>query len=170
MEKPKTETLELSLQQLRQRLDYDPASGVFTRKSNYRAVSLKPNSTGYLRISINGVSFKAHRLAWFYVHGSWPDGDLDHINGDKTDNRLINLRPAKRFENQRNRKRPSHNRSGIKGVYLHTLSSPTNPRWVARIKSDGKQRHLGCFDTIEAAAEAYKKAALKEHGEFAKID
>ncbi|MDN5006502.1 HNH endonuclease signature motif containing protein, partial [Bradyrhizobium sp. GCM10027634] len=128
--KAKTETLEIDLQELRRRLDYDPASGVFRRRGKGKPISLKPNGTGYLRVSYDGVSFKAHRLAWFYVYGEWPSGDLDHANGVKTDNRIANLRPATRPQNQQNHPLTRKNSVGFKGVSLHTLSRPDRPRYV----------------------------------------
>jgi len=161
---------DLDLDGLRRRLAYDPMSGAFTKLAPGISISTKPNSTGYLRISVDKVSYKAHRLAWLLVHGDWPPAHLDHVNGDKQDNRLANLRPATHQQNKQNVRRQRNNSSGFKGVYLHSLSTPENPRWVARIKWDGRQRHLGCFDTAEEAAEAYRRAAEKAHGPFANFD
>jgi len=162
----KTKALNLTHHELRQRLDYDPVSGTFTRKGG-KAISLKPNGTGYLRISINGVSFKAHRLAWLWSYGVLPDFDIDHINGNKTDNRLANLRVATRSQNKQNVGVRRGTGTGVKGVYLHTYSKPDKPIYVARIKYDGKQRHLGCFGTLEEAEKAYRHAELAYFGEFA---
>lgn len=107
-----------------------------------------------------------HRLAWFLHYGEWPTCQVDHINGDRHDNRISNLRLASSSENQRNRKRPKNNTSGYKGVsWIEHYQM-----WQATIKFDGKNKYLGRFDTPEEASDAYNKAALRHHGEFAFID
>lgn len=121
-----------------------------------------PNVWGYKTIGIDGVQYQAHRLAWFYVHGSWPIGEIDHINLNINDNRLCNLRDApKRFQrgNQRVRKDSS---SGVKGVRWHKRRN----KWQARCCS----RSLGYFDHIEDAKRAYRSAAEQEFGEFARFE
>lgn len=118
---------------------------------------------GYRRIRVDNQYYQANRLAWLFAHGTWPDGQVDHINGQRDDNRAINLRVATNAENQANAKRRSDNRSGFKGV------SPTyGQRWRASIKSGGRTRHLGHFDTAEAAHQAYCEAASELFGEFAR--
>lgn len=161
---------DLQADAVRRLLSYNPETGEFTKLAPGASVSRVPNSTGYLRIAIGGRSYKAHRVAWLLAHGEWPSEHLDHVNGVKTDNRLSNLRPATHRQNKQNIGRQRNNSSGFKGVYLHTLSKPENPRWVARIKAGKKYRHLGCFSTAEEAAEAYRRAAEKLHGEFANFD
>ena len=96
----------------------------------------------------------AHRLAWFYVYGAWPNGDLDHINGDKLDNRIANLREATRKQNMQNVRQHKHNTSGVKGVAWHSQRN----KWRAYIFVDYRQIHLGLFDTKEAAAAARMNA------------
>jgi len=116
-------------------------------------------SHGYLIITIDKKRYMAHRLAWFYVHGAWPKGDLDHINGDKLDNRIINLREATRQQNMQNVRRHRHNTSGYKGVAWHSQRN----KWRAYIFDSYRQIHLGLFDSREAAALARANAEKKYH-------
>ncbi len=117
-------------------------------------------------IRIMGKRYYAHRLAWFYVHGEWPERDLDHEAGNTDDNRIEKIRPASYSQNGMNRKRRSNNRSGFKGVSWHEKKQ----KWVARIHVEGKQIFLGYFERVEEAAAAYKTAAVKYHGEFARFE
>lgn len=98
--------------------------------------------------------------------GVWPKGQIDHVNGNRLDNRICNLRDATHAENQRNSKRPKSNTSGIKGVYWDKRSK----KWGAHIRFGNKMLNLGRFSEKEDAAAAYKLAALKYHGDFAKLD
>lgn len=106
----------------------------------------------------------AHRLAWLYVYGEWPDAEIDHINGNTGDNRISNLRPATRAQNGANRGRQTNNASGVKGVCWHAQSG----KWRAMIRISGKSRHLGLFNDIGAAAAAYARATVNRNGEFAR--
>jgi hypothetical protein len=160
---------------LRQILHYDPERGVFTwlprpsgsraeRAWNARFAGTRAGTgLGYVAIGIFGRRYKAHRLAWLYVHGEWPGRELDHINCDKSDNRIANLRQATRSQNIANSRARSDSTSGIKGVRLHKPSG----RWMARLTGGGK-RHIGLFDTPEAAHAAYVAAAEKHFGEFSR--
>ncbi len=94
---------------------------------------------------------------------------VDHINGDTLDNRRCNLRLASKQENNKNRKRQSNNNSGYKGVYFKRFSFDA-PVWCASIRNDKKRYHLGYFSNIKDAARAYNEAALKYHGEFARLN
>lgn len=148
-------------------LNYDPESGHFTWrkalsnrvKANSRAGG--PHNEGYVSIAVNGRRFLAHRLAWFYVHGTWPK-EIDHINGKRSDNRISNLREATRSQNNANAKVRSNNRSGMKGVSW----SSDRKMWVAHISWQRKVHHLGRFKTKEAAQEAYLAKASELFGNF----
>jgi hypothetical protein len=165
---------ELTQERLKQILDYDPKTGVFTR----RGYSLRGGRTssrgageragwhcanGYWMICVDNRDYTAHRLAWLYVYGRFPNGDTDHINHDKIDNRIANLREATRSQNSANRPPPKHNKSGHKGVHFDRAKG----RWVAYIKKDFKRYHLGRYDTMEEAIAARKDAEHKMFGEFA---
>lgn len=104
---------------------------------------------------ILGRSLKAHRVIWALVHGKWPTGQIDHINGNRQDNRLVNLREVSRLENHRNMKRFKNNTSGHAGVI------PFKGRWQARITVDYRGIHLGTFDTVEEAVAARAQADIK---------
>lgn len=121
-------------------------------------------SNGYRHIDVLGARFTAHRLAWFLTHGVWPEHDLDHINNDREDNRLANLRPAMRFQNLQNAKIRSNNTSGYKGVSRRKDTG----KWTVRIREHGgRYRSFGQFETKEAAAEVAKAEREKLHGQFA---
>jgi hypothetical protein len=117
---------------------------------------------GYVRIEIYKRTYKAHRLAWAYMTGSWPDGEIDHINGIPNDNRWVNLRAATIGQNQRNRGKPRSNTSGYKGVSF----DKSTQKWRATIGVDGRHHYLGLFATAEEAAIMYQTAAVQMHGEF----
>lgn len=120
-------------------------------------------SVGYISIRLNNRPFQAHRLAWLLVHGSFPPDTIDHINRNRTDNRIANLRLATRQENNRNRNVRSDNTSGVTGVYWNKKLG----KWAGSICTGGKRMHLGVFDTIEGARAAYDAAAADHFGEFA---
>lgn len=162
----------LTVERLRELLHYDPETGVFTWKVNRghmaRAGLVAGNlrSDGYRQIKVDGVLYRAHRLAWFHVTSKWPEGDLDHENLRKDDNRFDNLRPATDSQNKANVSANSNNRLGVKGVYFRGhLSRP----FVASIQVNGRKRHLGCFETAEEAGAAYALAASSHFGEFARM-
>ena len=150
-------------QRLRELLDYDAETGRFVwRQANKRVkggtVAGYVGNDGYVRIRASGTRFLAHRLAWFYVHGTWPSGEIDHINGDRSDNRIANLRDVSRLTNRQNMRRAqADNRSGLLGVSL------TNNRCKASIRSGGKNHHLGYFASPEAAHAAYVAAKRQRH-------
>jgi len=137
-------------------LAYDPDTGVFTWKSHKKRPDLigkragAKQSAGYWSIAIHNRKQLAHRLAWAYVTGGWPTQHIDHINGDKQDNRFCNLRQVSRFGNLQNiRKATKANKAGLLGVSAH------QGKWRAQIMLNGKIIRKSGFDTPEAAHEAY---------------
>ena len=116
------------------------------------------NQRGYRQIGINAQLYYTARLIWFYAHGCWPDC-IDHINHERTDNRLCNLRSVTKAENHKNLSKRSDNTSGISGVGWNKKSS----KWRAYIMIDGKQIHLGYFNNMADAITA-RTAAKIEHG------
>ena len=155
---------DLTAEQLRQSLHYDAQSGLFTRLSRTStcvqigeiAGCKKPD--GYVSIRLLGFGYMAHRLAWLYMTGAWPQDEIDHINGQRSDNRWGNLRSVSRSVNQQNLRTPNaDNRAGFLGV------SRDGSRWKARIKINGKQSHIGRFDTPQLAHAAYVAAKRTIH-------
>lgn len=124
------------------------------------------HATGYVRVQIFGRMFFAHRVIWAIVHGVWPGGMIDHVNGKRDDNRIENLRLASHAENMRNAKAHSDSASGFRGVSFMAAKR----RWRARIKGPEGEIHLGLFLTKEDAAEAYDTAARQYFGEFARTN
>lgn len=151
-------------------LNYDPATGLFrwrekiSRKVVVGSVAGTITKDGYVHITIGGVKYQGHRLAWFYVHGVWPSDLLDHEDLDGTNNALTNLRDANGSNNQCNRASQRNNKLGVKGVSLHKSG-----KYVAQISRGGKKRHLGMFDNMIDAAAAYATEANKLHGQFARV-
>ncbi len=119
---------------------------------------------GYRYIKLNGVHYLEHRMVWLYVHGCLPEGEIDHINGDKKDNRIENLRQCTRSQNEINKGLSSANTSGCKGVSWHAQSK----KWRARLKVNKKEVHLGTFENKADAELAYKSYLQKTHGDFLK--
>jgi len=124
---------------------------------------LKKNK-GYVYIEIDGKSYSAHRLAWFYVTKNVPTTQIDHINRNKSDNRFENLREATHGQNRANSR--STNKHGVKGVRRLPWMKDTDKCWQASITHNKKVIYLGCFHTMEEAHLAYCDAAQRLHGNF----
>ena len=142
-------------------LDYNEITGIFTWKqklSGRGAIGKTAGTTsyGYKAINIDGVRYFAHRLAWLYVYGSWPKKEIDHIDRNRKNNSISNLRDVSRVVNALNTGNRSDTSSGIKGV---TFCKDRN-LWQAQINLSGRNITLGRFDTIDEAAIAYKAANL----------
>ena len=157
---------------LKQRLNYNPDTGVFTwtgrggKTAVAGAVAGHKDADGYIVIRLSGKLYRAHRLAWLFINGDWPPFHLDHIDCNRENNRASNLRPCSRSENQCNRGKPKNNTSGFKGV---TFDKQTG-KFKAQIALHGKNHALGRFSKPEDAAEAYRSAAEKLHVEFARTN
>lgn len=154
-------------------LHYCPGSGIFTYKvrrgqcmpgdrAGYEHVS------GYRHVGFCGKSFKEHRLAWFYVHGVWPGGDIDHINGKQDDNRISNLRVVNDGLNCLNKKwNVTKNKSGFRGVSKHQ-SERGKPKWRVRVTTLlGKRISIGNFDSLDDAIKARIEAENHHYGQYA---
>ena len=141
-----------------------------TRKRESSGVVAASRKKGYLYISVNGLTYVAHRLAWLYMTGKWPTVLIDHKNGDKMDNRFANLREATYLQNFWNRGKRSDNTSGYKGVSYNRKLKKYGARVTVKKNGVTEHNHIGVFDTAEEAYEAYKKAALEAFGEFARIE
>ena len=157
---------EIDRDYLRSVLNYDPITGEFRwkAKTNGRVrvgmiAGKSAREKKHIQIRVRGRMYLAHRLAWLYCHGVWPHGQLDHINCDRFDNRIANLRIATHAQNCANR----HALTGLKGA-----SRATNGKWQARISINGVQHYLGLFDTAEEANSAYRAKATEAFGEFAR--
>lgn len=160
-----TKKNQLTAERLRALLQYSSETGEFTwltdrnNRNRRGAVAGRVSQLGYVQIGIDGARYSAHRLAYLFVYGEWPAGDLDHIDQNKLNNRIANLRVASKCENQQNRPIHKNNKSGFKGVFWHTQSG----KWAARIGVNGKQRHIGVFDDPEVAYKAYCESAARFH-------
>lgn len=170
-------------QAIRDRLDYAPETGTLTwrepkrewfatlnaftswrtrwggkesgkiRRDGYRAVRLTVDG--------NGMSFLAHRVAWFITYGEWPRGQIDHMNGDRADNRLCNLRAVSQHENLLNMKCPADSKTGVPGV---TWSKHAK-RWLVRVNIDKRTKNLGYYLNFEEAVAA-RRSAEQKHGYY----
>ncbi|MGE8279077.1 MAG: HNH endonuclease [Stenotrophomonas sp.] len=153
----------ISREDLMKELFYCPSSGHFTwlRRSGARNIGQRAGNTnfhGYIRIQVRGRSFLAHRLAWLIGHGEWPNGEIDHLNGDRLDNRLCNLRDGSHSANNQNKRIPQrNNRSGYLGVFPH------NGGWTAAISVNRKNHYLGTFADPKEAHAAYLAAKARLH-------
>jgi len=145
----------LTQENLKEWLDYNPSTGIFTRKK-YKSKTNKTGGIdgyGYIHIGLNGNQYKAHQLAWLYYYGEHQKGQIDHINCNRQDNRIENLRDVDATIN-------ALNRSSAKGVYKHF------DKYRARIKINGKHLHLGLFDSENQATQVYLDAKKQYLGEF----
>lgn len=165
----------LTSQRLREVLHYNPETGLFTWRVNIysghhgkrllRAVGDVAGGdagNGYWRVSLDGKRYLAHRLAWLYMTGDWPNAQIDHRDRNPANNAWPNLREATNAQNGANKGALANNKIGIKGVF------PTaNGRFRAHIRVNGNRRYLGTFATAEVAHAVYRRAAKAAFGEFA---
>ena len=160
--------MELTVARLKERLKYDPDTGLFTwiMSPNW---SIKVGSIAgsykdeYVRITIDGKPYLAHRLAWFYQTNTWPKDEIDHKDLNKHNNEWSNLRPATKQQNRYNTLPHSNNTLGLKGVSLHSCG-----KFQAAIRVNKKKIYLGLYSTSCEASKAYQKALTKYAGEYAR--
>ncbi|MBS4048062.1 MAG: HNH endonuclease [Alphaproteobacteria bacterium] len=185
----------LSPDDMRQLLEYDASTGVLRWKERQkhhfkngrmpatwnllnvggRADKLhrKKNGAKWMNVKIFEKPYRAHRVIWAIVHGEWPNGQIDHINGDSCDNRIENLRVVDDAENKRNLPMVRSNKSGVMGVIYHP-DKGRKKQWIARIGNGGKAHNIGRFYTKEEAVAARRAAEIEfgyhpNHGRLAKI-
>lgn len=147
---------------------YEPDTGVLTWKVRGPGRTVgkpvgRPLPSGYMQAKINGEMHYVHRIAWLYVNGAWPDHQIDHIDGDKTNNAINNLRDCTAAQNSARRK-TVRRVAPARGVFPHGKG------FVARIHTGGKRHYLGYFKNLEEAKAAYAAKASKIHGEFAHVE
>lgn len=136
-----------------EKLLYNPDSGVFIWRSNNKIAGYKDRD-GYVYIRVDKVKYKAHRLAWLYVYGTWPSKDIDHIDRDKSNNAINNLREATKSDNLRNRGVFKNNKLGVQGVSIHKATN----KYQAQICVNKTIIHLGYFNELSDAIAARKEA------------
>lgn len=156
---------DLTAQTLRTLFHYNPDTGIFTRllktwPGSHVGERVGSLTSGYVQFKVGARVRKAHRLAWLYMTGDWPLGQIDHIDGDRTNNRWSNLRDATPSANQHNRRLQINNSSGYLGV--SPSQSPNKP-WRAQISVHRKRINLGEFMTAEEASRAYQEAKIRLH-------
>lgn len=156
----------ITQEELKKLLHYDPDTGVFRWKRSGKffdkeagGIAVMHSGIEYIRIGVSGVQYCAHRLAFLYMTGGMPKEQVDHINGNGLDNRWCNLREVSNLINQRNRKMPISNKSGIQGVSWNKRRS----NWRVQISINKKCKEIGAFNNIFDAACAIKNA-YTNHG------
>lgn len=155
----------LTAKRLRELLQYNEETGIFTWATRRQRVSIGSavgalTDRGYVVIDVMGRRYKAHRLAWLYVFGEWPKGDIDHINCHRADNRISNLRDVSRSVNRQNqRTAKAGSVTGLLGVSF----DKDRRKYVAQININGKVKKIGRFDSAKTAHEAYLREKRKHH-------
>lgn len=158
-------TPRITQEALKSILEYDQNTGVFkwikrlSKRVHVGDIAGHLVDDGYVLIGIGRSVYRAHILAWLYVHGEYPNSQIDHINQNKQDNRILNLRLVSKKQNMENRGSQKNNTTGFKGVSWHKQRK----KFVAWIKHNGKQRYLGIYASAEQAYSAYQKAAAELH-------
>jgi len=165
----------ISIEQLHENLKYNPSTGKFTWRERAETYPLplpsirrfnttragkqvfEESHNGYYRMELLGKRYKSHRVAWAMHTGEWPADQVDHINGDRVDNRIENLREATQTDNSRNTKIPANNMSGVIGVHWDKRTR----RWVSQIKDLTQQIYLGSFTNFDDAVAARAAAEVK---------
>lgn len=147
------------IQELRDMFEYHE-DGYLIRRSTGKPCGRRANrSDGYTIVRVGGRMLRAHRIIYAIIHGEMPEGEIDHINGNRADNRIENLRDVSKSVNQHNSKKRKDNSSGFPGVSWDTQ----HQKWRAQIMVDNQQIRLGLFENLEDAVQARKKAKIKYH-------
>jgi hypothetical protein len=162
----------LTQEELKSLSEYNPDTGVFQARQQRGTIRVgdimgSVQVNGYRAASINSRKFYEHRLAWLYTYGYFPSGEqpfIDHVDGDRTNNRISNLRLCSNINNTQNIKMKPTNTSGFKGVTWHKKAK----KWMVCIRNGelGKVEYLGLFVSEEEASVAYENRAKEIHGEF----
>jgi hypothetical protein len=161
----------LTQERLKYLFDYDPLTGIFTRKVRIGihkpgSIAGSPQNKGYIQMYVDKKNYLAHRLAWLYIYGSFPKIQIDHINRIKTDNRIDNLRDVSNSENQHNIGVRSHNQSGVTGVVWDSRSK----KWKAQLIYENKRYNIGTFvnvvDAKAARENKFKEVSLSKQPEL----
>lgn len=157
----------ISAEKLKEFYFYCPNTGIFTRKKpilnfNIGDISGSKDGRGYLRMSIDNQRYWAHRLAWLYMTGEYPNDAIDHIDGNKSNNSFNNLRLANKSQNGCNRSKPSNNTSGIKNIRFCNQRN----KWIAQVQFKGKN-YARRFNNLDDAQKHTIELRQKLHGEFA---
>lgn len=170
LERRKTQFITKS--QIAEYLKYDPFTGLFTAIKSHGtrwkigSIVGHKNNSGYVTISLKGKLRKAHRMAWIYMYDVDIDGfQIDHINGNKSDNRISNLRISTHQQNMFNMKKKKTNKSGVKGVHFDNRCN----KWRAQTSINKKRVHLGLFDSIRDAERVIYEFMNKNHNDFMNI-
>jgi hypothetical protein len=166
--RPRDTQKPLTAERLREVVRYEQETGKFywlkgNNQKNAGDEAGSRENTGYIRVTIDGHRYVAHRLAWLYMTESWPVDRIDHRNRTRDDNRWENLRQATDSQNKANQKAPKNNMLGVKGVRLHECG-----KYIARVCKEGQSVYLGVFDTLEAAKAAYEEKSKEMFGNFAR--
>lgn len=156
------ENCTLTQQDVKELFSYCENTGLLTRRKtiHYNAkegdVINNKSALGYVRVNVNGKSYTAHRLIWLYVYGSFPKNEIDHINGIRNDNRIVNLRDVTHDVNLNNLRIDKRNKYGCKGVTFHKASK----KFCVNFNRFGIRHYVGLFDTLELAIAAYESKFL----------
>ncbi len=157
------------LERLKRDYEYNPETGYFTFKSSRggKRKGSKANSVmsycGYIRITVGNVRYLAHRMAWLYVTGKLPVDQLDHINGNRQDNRFVNFREVTDQQNKFNKLKICTNTSGVKNVHWCKKTKT----WNVTMMRSKKSMYFGSFSTIEEAKVVAEAVRERLYGEFA---
>ena len=148
----------LTQERLKSLYQYHPETGLFTHLTNSRVRKIgdivgMTRKDGYMQTKVDKHFYVLHRLAWLYVYGEWPKYEIDHINRQRNDNRIVNLRDIKRSENNRNKPLGKNNVSGHSGISWSTKSK----KWCVKFNFDCYVHHVGFFANLDDAVEAKQK-------------